>query len=258
MGGEHDLGWQRYRVPLGELRLHNEALRLLLRRETSQWQLSFKYATTTPQKSTPDATGDELWLMDEWERFIFATTHEQLELRPALPDRPIISRPISPLRLQPREKVSIFVATPLWAQLWVHDPAVMLRELPLAQLSDTWFGPSTLTGELCYATETHARLALADTPRSPFRATTCIQIENQADDALLIERLNLPAPLLTLYHDRDGRYWTDTINIQRRAENSATDSGVTLSTPKNMSIAAKARKSDRQDLLSSAFTILFG
>lgn len=77
------------------------------------------------------------------------------ELRPALADRPVVSRAEAPFSVLPGDQATIFVSIPLWI-CGAADAGRPLFELPLYRPSDTWFGPSTRAGELCYASRTNA------------------------------------------------------------------------------------------------------
>lgn len=161
-------------------------------------------------------------------RFSFAQTPDTITVSPALADRPVIVRPESPLSIPPGERVTVYASTPVWMalQLQVRRPKrgakgpspVVLTELPTFRPTDTWFGPSTREGELCYAVRTAARTAVADLPLRPHRAVTPVTVENQAATPMEITRLEAPLPFLALHVDRSGRLWTDGVSFVREAD----------------------------------------
>ena len=104
------------------------------------------------------------------ERFIFKRITGRLRLKPRLLDRHLVSRPRQPLYLPPGEATTLYVSSPVTVNIEVEQPGVSLRELPTVRLSDTWFGPSTRDGELCYASLTSARSHLTEVPDRPHRA----------------------------------------------------------------------------------------
>ena len=55
----------------------------------------------------------------------------------------------------PRQKLTIYVGSPLWVGLLADDP---LGELPLQPPKLTWWGTNTREGEVCYASRTQGRL----------------------------------------------------------------------------------------------------
>jgi len=142
-------------------------------------------------------------------------TSEAVWLRPLLADRALVSRPMSPLYVPAGETATIFVRSPLWLRVEVGDNLVPLLELPILRPSDTWFGPTTMEGELCYASQTYARLSLENLPIGPHHAITQITIQNQADSQLLVEHLKLPVPYLALFEAADGLLWTQGVTMTR-------------------------------------------
>jgi hypothetical protein len=161
-------------------------------------------------------------------RFTFAETPDTIAVTPALADRPVIVRPESTLSVPPGERVTLYVSSPVWMalQLQVRRPKrgskgpspVVLAELPTHRPSDTWFGPSTREGELCYAVRTAARLEAADLPLRPHRAVTPVTVENQGATPLDVTRISVPMTFLALYLARGGRLWTDGVLYTREAD----------------------------------------
>lgn len=147
----------------------------------------------------------------------FGLRHDSgaLQVTPLLADRPVVARPDIPFFLPAGEEITMFVSTPLWMRLGVGTPPRDLQEVPITRPPDTWFGPSTQVGELCYASRTTARLRLEDQPLRPERAVTAATLRNQHDAAVLIERLNLPVPYLSLYEDAEGGLlWTQPVTVE--------------------------------------------
>ncbi len=159
--------------------------------------------------------GDALMPTAAAVRFAWDHVTSGLLVAPALADRPIVARPTMPLRVPAGEAVRLFVGSPLWLQLGWADQDGILMDLPTYRPSDTWFGPSPVSGELCYATRTGARLQLDNAPVRPGRAITAVTVENRGEDVLAIERIKLPVPQLSLHADRDGRFWSQSLTFCR-------------------------------------------
>lgn len=236
-----------------------ENLQIVIMRDQQQWMLAHRYTEEESDNlSVSEAETPEDWPQDSWSRFVFAATTGKLEIRPALPDRSIVSRPISPFSLQPEETTEIFITTPLWAQIRVHDSATLLKELPTIPLSDTWFGPSTMSGELCYAMATRARLSLNERQRLAYRAITQVNLNNQTDAPLVVERINLPAPYLTLYRDAAGDYLTESIALMKTKDGLEDSASTSNSAIEQLEIISGPRKVAKSDLVSNVFATLFG
>ena len=91
----------------------------------------------------------------------------------------------------------------------------LLQEIPIHRPSDTWFGSSTIEGELCYASKTQGRLSLEEVPFRPHRATVPVLIVNKDETILSLERLNLPVGYLSLFSSPQGQLWTQDVTITR-------------------------------------------
>ena len=142
-----------------------------------------------------------------------------LTLMPVLADRAVIARPSHPFALPAGESVTVFISTVLWVDLRMPDSLITL---PLFRMSDTWFGRSTIEGELCYATRTALRMALRDMPRRPHRAITAVHVINNGPDALRLHRVRLPVHRLTLFSDAEGGLWTQALQMHRQGAGEAT------------------------------------
>jgi hypothetical protein len=166
-------------------------------------------------------------------RFTFAETPDTITVTPELADRPVIVRPEASLTVPPGETVTLYVSSPVWMVLKVEvrrarrgrtrPEPVVLAEIPTYRPSDTWFGPSTRVGELCYSVRTAARLRVSELPLRPHRAVTPVTVENQAATALQLSRVSVPMQYLALHVDRAGRLWSDGVLFTRQPDE---DTGV--------------------------------
>lgn len=148
-------------------------------------------------------------------RFLVSGGRRHVTIAPRLADRAVVSRPFVSTGLLPQESTTLIVGTPLWAEVRMGDRA--LTELPTSRPSDTWFGADTRNGELCYATQTRARLNLDAVERSAFQALTAVTVINRGGDNLSLDRINVPVPHLTLYCD-GSRFWTSSLTITREKD----------------------------------------
>ena len=107
---------------------------------------------------------------DNRQRHVLDTEAGLVRLLPALMERPVVVRTLEPVFLSSGESTTLYISTPLSLSVCVGDAARPLCEIPTLRLSDTWFGPNTREGTVCFAARTHARTALAELPRRPHRA----------------------------------------------------------------------------------------
>lgn len=199
--------------------------------------------------------------LENTSRYVFHQTSGSLTIKPLLADRPIISRPTTPFYLTAGEEVTVYVSTPLWLQLSVGSRSKkVLEEIAIQRPSDTWFGPSTREGELCYASSTHCRLHLEELPQRPYRAITPVHICNRADTTLAIERLNVPAPLLPLYASAKKQLWTPKITLIRERDGDMAELVIDNKPPKETLRAvqlSEPRESVDEGVLFRAFNTVF-
>lgn len=200
--------WRRWRIG---------PLSLWVRRLDDEWRLAHEEdaaeaaAEADRPSSEPPATATV-------ERFAAARLGERLIVTPGLGDRSIVTRPETSFRLAAGGAVDLYVGTPVWLRLESAEPRHLLLDVPTRRPSDSWFGPSTTEGELSYAGRTSARLRRENLPVSPHRAVTRVRLTNRAPDPLLLERLNLPVPNLTLFADAEARLWTQAVSVEREED----------------------------------------
>ena len=154
-------------------------------------------------------------------RYVFQTTDEQLTVLPLPADRAVVSRPYMQFTVPAGEETTIFVGTPLWFAL-AGVPGRHVFDIPIRRPSDTWFGPSTREGELAYASRTYGRLNLENITVSPYVAITQVHIHNSSSTPLLIERLNLPVPFLSLFQTEEGNLFTEGVTFEQTEGTSLT------------------------------------
>lgn len=145
------------------------------------------------------------------------TADRQIVLTPVLADRSVVIRPDAPLYVLAGEEITIYASTPVWIRIEAGSPARLLTEIPSHRPSDTWFGPNTLEGELCYAMRTAGRLRLTSLPFRLHRAITPIHVHNHASDALYLDRVQVPVQYLSLYRGENNFLWTPSVDLDRES-----------------------------------------
>lgn len=136
-----------------------------------------------------------------------------LRLMPALADLSTVIRPYHPFYIPGESETTIFLSTVTWVQVVVEERRDQLLELPVSVPSMTWVGKDTMDGELCYASNTFARLNFEAVHKLPWRAITSAKIVNMSKESLLLERFSLPTKLLPLYQSETGLLWTPEVTV---------------------------------------------
>ncbi|MDR3479024.1 MAG: DUF432 domain-containing protein [Gammaproteobacteria bacterium] len=150
----------------------------------------------------------------QFRRHVFKHTDASITLTPMLADRPQVTRAEVPFYLPPGEQVTIYVSSPVWVHIEANDNKVAIDEIPTLRLSDTWYGPNTREGELCYSSSTFCRTNLNELTVRPHRIISPVIIQNNAKHPLLLDRVSLPMPYLSVFADENNNLWTEEIIVK--------------------------------------------
>lgn len=196
------------------------------------------------------------------ERYVQVQSAETLRFEPVLADRPVVVRPYQPVFLLAHEEITLYLSTPVSIRVAAGDPPTILREIPSQPMSDTWFGPDTRSGELCFAGRTHARHRLEDLPVRAHRAITPLRIRNATDAALQLEKFSLPVPVLTLFGAGNGNLWTQQVALVREEVGDLARVAIEGQAPsigeRLERLAGPRQDPERGNLVLRTFSALFG
>jgi hypothetical protein len=262
--------WGTYQVPDEGVRHHRVGpLHVWIQRLSGEWRVAWERdpdsADAILEMDRPIDVHDFLTLPNAT-RYVFGETSDSVSLQPALADRPVVTSAEYPLHMAPDEEAIVYVSSPLWVRVEVPTPGSnrVLCELPVTRLPDTWFGPDTLEGELCYAARTVHRIQLDRIPFLPHRTTTAVQVLNRARKLLTLQRMKLPVPNLSLFQTGDHRLWTQDVVFERSRE----DDSAVVHLPTHgdrvrvhagkARLIAPARKPVVESAMVRAFSSLFG
>lgn len=232
-------------------------LSLYLQRQGQQWLLAWEQQSeeehntrlicqetaTIPDGLTPT-------------RYIFRHSPAHFYLRPRLLDRPVVVKTLQPVKVPPGECVTFYISSPVNVEIQLDDSPAPLMEIATKILSDTWFGPSTQIGTLCYASKTHTRNSRQEVTPRPHRAVTPVTVRNQSEELLSIDKLSIPVPHLALYGRDDGTLWTSPVSLKQTQSDQLAVLEVGNS-PSGANVLAAARTPLQKSGLVWAFTSMF-
>jgi hypothetical protein len=173
----------------------------------------------------------------------------------------VVVCPEEPLLIPPRESLTVYISTPVWVELTCGEPAVVLLDQPTFRPTDTWFGPSPMKGELCYATRTAARLTLDNVPLRPHRVISVVEISNTARSVLAVENLKIPAIHQSVFATPGGDLWTEAVILDHHEDGEHASVRFAEGPPEQAKEAALVRGPRRPaeaGLLTRAFGGLMG
>jgi hypothetical protein len=190
-------------------------LTLYLKRNLQEWLFSFERDNESELQCRLESNGAVcLPELLATQRFMFRHSPTTFQLKPKLLDRSVVIKTRQRVSIPPGENSVFYISSPVVIDITVQQPELSLLQIPVQRLSDTWFGPPTHQGELCYADKTQARHCLEEVPPRPHRAITAVTIENRSTAILTLDKLSIPLPYLALYGHQDGSLWTDPIVLR--------------------------------------------
>ena len=217
--GQRDGVWaHRYQLASGQTQRHQLGqIRLWVTLLDMEWQVRQEpLAPDADPLTWHETVGSGMPSSDLPEqRFIRSSGDEGLvRYLPAMAPLPTVIRPYQPLTIPADGRCVLYVGNLLWMQIFLGEQQQTLTEFPLATPSKTWLGANTMQGEICYASATYGRLVLEAVPIRPWRAVTPVTINNRRTKPLLLERFNLPTPLLSLHRNERGQLWTPGVVVE--------------------------------------------
>lgn len=240
-------------------------LQLMLQCQSHQWWLGYQWQKEVNQFEPELVLGeyeDNEAIFEKEQRFVFAELPTHLTLKPALADRQVVCRPVVSVTLLPYQEVTLYVCLPVWLQIWVDETEAPLIDIPTVQVCDSWFGPNTREGVICYASQVSEQLDVKPISNNKARAAIEVRIQNQSEEMLTLDKISVPAPNLSLYSDKQGRLWTPRITLVRRDNDDAILSiddvisgGIAQS---SLNLVCEAREDIGRSKITKAISALFG
>lgn len=198
-------------------------LDLWIKRLSNEWRIWVEYSRDPLdidfQHSLPFTDSIPSRDKIQMKRFGVKQTDDEIHLTPTLSDRSIVIRPEVPLYILPKEEVELFASLPLWVRIETKDH-VLIDEVPVYHLANSWFGDPAGEGELCYSTTLSSKMKLKDLPERFHRAITAIVIQNNSKESVLLERIKIPAPNLSLFKNEHNLFFTQRLTIEREKDGS--------------------------------------
>ncbi|MFW5689576.1 MAG: hypothetical protein ACOC1U_08385 [Spirochaetota bacterium] len=197
------------RPDMGETSWQIGRCRIWARSAEDEWEIASRHVRT--DEAISDVPVDEL----DWTRFV-TVANDQVHVTPALPDRPVIVRPRSPIVILPGRWGRFFFRVPLWVR-FVSQPGERqstMAEIPTRQLASTWFG-DLATGELCYAIEAPLQRRLEALELTQAFAACEVSVRNQSRERLRFERICVHVEHMRLF-EADGSLWTNEVRVAFR------------------------------------------
>ena len=140
-----------------------------------------------------------------------------LLLVPSFPPKPLVFKG-SQLHLAPRQELSFFLKIPLFINIYYlrKKPENLLREIPVQNLSNTWFG-ETDNGEPAFLLGGDYYLSPAETEFHSYEALCPVTINNNWTGVLQIERMIILVDNLMIY-ENNGKNITSVVSLEYKGK----------------------------------------
>ena len=162
--------------------------------------------TTDPEPETFD-----------WGRWVVGKDERSVQLSPTMPDRGVVVRPESSVKIPPGKEAVFFVSIPIWVKVCVGgSKPYNLWEVPTVVRSNTWFG-DTLSGELCYSLVSRARRQAEDVDHPMHKAVCPVKIRNESGHMLNVDRFCVHVEHLSVFGGV-RLLWTNEVTIRFQGE----------------------------------------
>lgn len=153
----------------------------------------------------------------DWGRWVIGRNERSVKLSPTMPDRGVVVRPESPVKIPPAKEAVFFVSIPIWIKIHVGGSKTYdLWEVPTVVRSNTWFGDS-LSGELCYSLVSRARRQAEDADHPLHKAVCPVKICNESGHMLDVDRFCVHVEHLSVYGGA-SLLWTNEVAIRFQGE----------------------------------------
>lgn len=193
-----------------------------LRKEAKTWKLAEMPAHEegfSENGFTPAMLAEDSF---EWNYFV-GDKQNTLQVSPALPDRPLVLKPDSTLKILPGMNSDIYVKIPVWIQFYnaSQKEENLFFEQAVVELSSTWFGDPD-NGILAYSMPGSFSHSPYFSDLKPWEAVCHINIKNETSAILDFQRFLVRANELTLYKAAN-MLSTNEVRVRFRGEDQTND-----------------------------------
>ena len=249
-----ELQW--YEMQLGDLFFY------VMKKENAYWTaLDYQVSSNPPVAKPLEPINVLPEHLQVKEKIYLPESSEAPRVTIHLADKPYQVNPAADVKIAPKSKLVLYVSTPLWLQLRSISDGKVLAEYPTVIPRLSWVGGSTTEGSLCYSTRTSAPSAFTEVKQHKHRALTALELINDGDQVLNIDRLSLPLNILGLYYSSTNGYWTESVRYRINTETGDTTVVAAQRPPEELGdvvIVSPARDTNKTSRFRTAMNIIMG
>ncbi|MGB0732736.1 MAG: hypothetical protein ACPGPF_03185 [Pontibacterium sp.] len=211
------------------------------------------FKAITPISHLPDSV--------EIKQKIYSADDERPYLSLQLADKPYEVNPAADINIAPHAKLILYVSTPVWLQINTQGENLCLAEYPTVSPRLSWVGASTTEGSLCYSTDSTAPSVFSQVKHNYHRALTALELINDGNKPIKIDRLSLPLPILSLYRTTQDSFWTESVRYRIHPESGETTVVAGSKPPEEVGETTKiasARDTSKTSRFRTAMNLILG
>jgi hypothetical protein len=188
-------------------------------------------------------------------RFVTGTGHT-VHINPALPDLPVVIKPLSPLSIMPGKTLNAVIDVPMVLQIqWGPvKKQQLLFEFPFQDLSRSWFGDPD-SGEVAYFLESPFHSDYLKYEENNHCISCPVTIINKSSQTLKLERMILRVPFLPVYKG-ESRFFSGGTKITFRGQDQISQLSFSKNAPhmdEALSLFTPARRVEDSSMISKSF-----
>lgn len=158
----------------------------------------------------------------DWQRIALPEEHNEFQLTPVFPDRPVVVDTENSYRIFREARSRVYCRIPVFIRITPKKrDDVIIAEIPTVILSNTWFGTFT-EGELSYALSSTARRVLHKELFEPHLIICPMEINNLSENELRFEKMSFQVDRLSIYV-KDGDLWADETKVTHHGRENHSD-----------------------------------
>lgn len=247
--------WEKHTIEKGKTYMCSAGDRILwINKQENKWQV-LNQKRDDLRKALTIAEESDMPENAKWETFV-ADKSNLLNILPALPDRPIVIKPMESFKLLPKSNIHLFIPIPLWIQLYAGQSKKkrLVYEIPAIELSSTWLGEPD-SGILAYSLRLNPSSQYDKTALKAYEVLCPIKVSNDSANTLDFQRFLLNVEQLTIYSENDLLY-TNEVHIRFKEENVISEVNYPPKSPaiiENAKHIAEPRNMERRGALVRSF-----
>ncbi len=219
-----------------------------------EWVIGVDYSSKTRSERLNVISEEQHPVGLKWQRWISGDNEPIINLKPAMPDRPVIIRPEISVTILPGQLCTLFMEIPVFVKISAGKDNLDLCEVPSVILSNSWLG-SQIEGTQCYSIRTPAQKSHEAAGKYPNQVICPIEVKNRSDEKLNFDHLCVQVEYLDIYQG-DNHMWSNLGRVSYRGEEKWSSIVFSSNEPQYdnaKKIIGKARKQVKNNLLLKSF-----